>query len=140
MWIVREEEILATCLLDLVARGGKSDNGFRAGSLRNILSRTDVGFNPDGDHRIDCDDEQWEQIVQYDINDNSSGNEERMSSTTKVGGQKRKVVSTDDSLVGFLSKLHAETNSRLDVMSSRIGYEFDLDKARHEVFDKLGTY
>ena len=36
MWTVREEEILAACLIDLVARGWKSDNGFRAGYLGRI--------------------------------------------------------------------------------------------------------
>ena len=99
MWTSREEEILAATLVELVARGWKSDNGFRAGylqkivdsiraefptsdirgtphvtsklqawknnynSLRKILARTGVGFNPHGDFKIDCDDEQWEQIV-----------------------------------------------------------------------------
>ena len=35
--------------------------------------------------------------------------------------------------------LHAETNSRLEVIAARIGYEFDMGKAQSEVFDKLGT-
>ncbi|XP_042055577.1 uncharacterized protein LOC121800082 [Salvia splendens] len=100
MWTIREEEILAATLLDLVARGWKSDNGFRAGylqkiedairaefpntdikgtphvtsrlqawkksytSLCKILGRTGVGFNNDGEYKIDCDNEQWAQIVQ----------------------------------------------------------------------------
>ncbi|KAL1553785.1 hypothetical protein AAHA92_14416 [Salvia divinorum] len=102
MWTLREEEILAATLLELVARGWKSDNGFRAGylskiedsirsefpnsdlkatphitskisswkksyaSLRAILGRSSVGFNTDGDHKIDCDDDQCDQIVQAD--------------------------------------------------------------------------
>ena len=36
MWTVREEEILGACLIDLVARGWKSDNGFRTGYLGKI--------------------------------------------------------------------------------------------------------
>lgn len=36
MWVVREEEILVSSLLELVARGWKSDNGFRAGYLQKI--------------------------------------------------------------------------------------------------------
>ncbi|KAL1566833.1 hypothetical protein AAHA92_02390 [Salvia divinorum] len=48
-------------------------------------------------------------------------------------------MSSDDALMEFLANLHAETNSRLEVISSRIGYEFDLGKARQDVFDKLGT-
>ena len=99
MWVPREEEILASALLDLVAGGWKADNGFRTGYLtkiedslraefpktdlkgtphitskisawkksygilRAILGRTGIGFNSDGDHKIDCTDEQWEQIV-----------------------------------------------------------------------------
>lgn len=101
MWIPREEEIMAATLLDLVARGWKADNGFRAGyqqriedsirtefpnsdikgnpqvtsrilawkkhytSLRGILNRSGVGFTVD--YRIDCDDDQWEQICQVHI-------------------------------------------------------------------------
>ncbi|KAG6399856.1 hypothetical protein SASPL_141341 [Salvia splendens] len=96
LWNAREEEVLAASLLELTARGWKSDNGFRTGylqrieddlrkefpntylkgtphvvskisawkanfnSLRNMLPRTGVGFNPDGTHKIDCSDEQWE--------------------------------------------------------------------------------
>lgn len=36
MWTPREEEILAETLLELVARGWKADNGFRAGYLTKI--------------------------------------------------------------------------------------------------------
>ncbi|KAG6433601.1 hypothetical protein SASPL_105216 [Salvia splendens] len=36
MWTIHEEEILAATLLDLVARGSKSDNGFCASYLRKI--------------------------------------------------------------------------------------------------------
>lgn len=99
MWVQKEEDILAASLLELTARGWKSDNGFRAGYLskieddlraefpktdlrgnphinskigawkksygilRSILSRSGIGFNTDGDYKIDCSDEQWEQIV-----------------------------------------------------------------------------
>ncbi|KAL1543543.1 hypothetical protein AAHA92_20505 [Salvia divinorum] len=151
--------------------------------------RTGIGFNADGDYKIDCDDEQWEQIVkadknaklcapnaaadgvraqqaarsqcnendyhpsfedfpfdvtnpvaeQADINDNSSGNDEMQTSMNKACTLKRKNLSNDDALMEFLANLHAETNSRLEVISSRIGYEFDLGKARQEVFNKLGS-
>ncbi|KAG6390972.1 hypothetical protein SASPL_148718 [Salvia splendens] len=36
MWTTREEDILAYSLLELVAKGWKSDNGFRAGYLGRI--------------------------------------------------------------------------------------------------------
>ncbi|XP_042005245.1 uncharacterized protein LOC121753990 [Salvia splendens] len=250
MWTPREEEILASCLVELVAGGWKSDNGFRAGYLqkiedsiriefpntdiqgtphvtsrisawkksygilRNILARTGVGFNHDGTHKIDCDDEQWAHIVMADKNargmrskswplwgtwqmifgkdrasggaaeevqkaaaelrpqratvsecnennfspstddvldseanggplhtdlhDDGSGNEGRVTSTTTKGtGKKHKVVSSDEAMMDFMAKLHADTNSRLDLVASKIGYEFDLGKARQEVFNKL---
>ncbi|KAG6400215.1 hypothetical protein SASPL_137040 [Salvia splendens] len=254
MWVVREEEILVSSLLELVARGWKSDNGFRAGyqqkveddirkefpnsdikgnphisskitawkknynSLRDILSRSGVGFNVNNDYKIDIDDDQWAQVVAADkdakfmrykswpyweawqcifgkdrakgsgsenidvaatsqraqmasasqtnendyhptfedflgdeIPPNSSGTADKQNSseaqsgqqqavsTTKSGGQKRKQPSSDDALMEFLGNLHAQTNSRLETISSRIGYEFDMGKARQEVFDKLGS-
>lgn len=33
-------------------------------SLMQILDRSGVGFNTDGDYKIDIDDEQWTQVVQ----------------------------------------------------------------------------
>ncbi|KAL1563822.1 hypothetical protein AAHA92_06245 [Salvia divinorum] len=68
----------------------------------------------------------------------SSAHNDQPESTTKSGALKRKLNPSDTSLMEFLGNLHAEINSRLDVISSRIGYEFDLGKARQEVFDKLG--
>ncbi|KAG6424920.1 hypothetical protein SASPL_115343 [Salvia splendens] len=37
-------------------------------SLSAILGRSGVGFNMNGDFKIDCDDDQWEQIVKRDAN------------------------------------------------------------------------
>ncbi|KAG6425273.1 hypothetical protein SASPL_115701 [Salvia splendens] len=37
-------------------------------SLMQILDRSGVGFNADGDFKIDIDDEQWTQVVAKDIN------------------------------------------------------------------------
>ncbi|KAL1545531.1 hypothetical protein AAHA92_22246 [Salvia divinorum] len=251
MWSEREEDILAASLLELVARGWKSDNSFRAGylkriedslrkefpatdlkgtphinskisswkksfnSLQLILTRTGVGFNSHRDYKIDCNDEQWEQIVAADSNakfmrnkswplwdqwnvifgkdratgdtaedipdgaravrtqnevhthdpgndyhvsfddffeeennpplptpdnhhEESTGQSEQHAVRPKQCGKKRKTSSTDAVLMEFLRNLHVETNKRLEVISSRIGYEFDLGKARQEVFDKLG--
>ena len=99
MWTPKEEDILAATLLELIATGWKSDNGFRVGylskmgdslraefpntdlkgtphinskisawkknygCLRSILSRSGVVWNNHGDHKIDCSDDQWDQIV-----------------------------------------------------------------------------
>ncbi|KAG6401889.1 hypothetical protein SASPL_138757 [Salvia splendens] len=236
--------------MELVARGRKLDNGFRAGYLtkiedslraefpntdlkgtphrnskisawkksygllRNILSRSGVGFNNDGEYKIDCSDDQWDQIVKadkdtkfmrtkswtlwetwkfifgkdraygggvenidaaavrlraqmsvesecnendyhpsfedfisnpntpmadHDFHDTSSGNLGKQTSTDRTSPKKRKKMSRDSDLMEFLGNLHAETNTRLDKISNRIGHEFDMAKAREEVFAKLGT-
>ncbi|KAL1545929.1 hypothetical protein AAHA92_22597 [Salvia divinorum] len=69
---------------------------------------------------------------------NSSDNSVKYTSTTKTGSLKRKNETNDADLMHFLSNLHADTNNRLEVIAARIGYEFDLGKARQEVFEKLG--
>ncbi|KAL1559346.1 hypothetical protein AAHA92_09698 [Salvia divinorum] len=73
-------------------------------------------------------------------NHNSSeAHSEQQVSTIKSGSSKHKLSPSDDTLMEFLRYLHAQTNSHLDIIFSRIGYEFDLGEARQEVFDKLGT-
>ncbi|KAG6419001.1 hypothetical protein SASPL_121209 [Salvia splendens] len=159
------------------------------GLLRSILSRTGVGWNHHGDHKFDCSDEQWEQIVQADkeakfmrnkswplwetwktifgkdrasgvaaeeinfipepytpvsnnneLHDDSSDNSGKQASTTETGvPPKRKKPSPDAELMEFLGNLHERTDARLEMISKRIGYEFDMGQARQEVFDKLGT-
>ncbi|KAG6394948.1 hypothetical protein SASPL_145539 [Salvia splendens] len=62
------------------------------------------------------------------------------TSTTKTGvPPKRKKPSPDAELMEFLGNLHERTDARLEMISKRIGYEFDMGQARQEVFDKLGT-
>ncbi|KAG6426932.1 hypothetical protein SASPL_111171 [Salvia splendens] len=251
MWVAREEEILATTLLGLVADGWKSDNGFRSGYLtkiedslraefpntdlkgtphitskisawkksygilRAILGHTGIGFNADGDYKIHCTDEQWEQIVAADtdakfmrtkswpywetwkcifgkdrasrlgaetldkaakrvraqmaggsqvydndyhpslddiefdtsppleqtpdVNDTASRQSDKEMSSVKTTSVKRKRDMGDAPLMEYLGHLHAETNARLEMISKRIGYEFDCMKAREDVFDKLCT-
>ncbi|KAG6388822.1 hypothetical protein SASPL_150258 [Salvia splendens] len=191
LWNHRKEEILGVTLVELVALGWKSDNGFRSrylqrcedsirqefpttdikrtpnivskitswknsySSLRNILERSGVGFSVNGDYKIDIDDDQWEQVVQVrfeqtpppDENDgdedplvapNSSTNIDKPISGTKAGSSKWKASDSDGSLMVFLANLHAETNARLEAISTKIGYEFNIGLARHAVFKKLG--
>ncbi|KAL1558483.1 hypothetical protein AAHA92_08942 [Salvia divinorum] len=73
------------------------------------------------------------------VNSSSAPTEQLQVFTTPSSSQKRKIPHSDDVIMEFLGNLHAQKNSRLDIISSRIGYEFDLGKARQEVFDKLGT-
>ncbi|KAG6388828.1 hypothetical protein SASPL_150264 [Salvia splendens] len=215
LWNHRKEEILGVTLVELVALGWKSDNGFRSrylqrcedsirqefpttdikrtpnivskitswknsySSLRNILERSGVGFSVNGDYKIDIDDDQWEQVVQplwetwklifgkdratgggagtlpdaanrvrmaagrhseWDplVAPNSSTNIDKPISGTKAGSSKWKASDSDGSLMVFLANLHAETNARLEAISTKIGYEFNIGLARHAVFKKLG--
>ncbi|KAG6385471.1 hypothetical protein SASPL_154306 [Salvia splendens] len=71
IWTVREEEILAASMLELLARGWKSVNGFRAGysgKIEDSLLWSGMGFNSDKQYMIECDDDQWEAIVQVRSN------------------------------------------------------------------------
>ncbi|KAG6434005.1 hypothetical protein SASPL_105624 [Salvia splendens] len=64
-WTDCEEAVLISALKELVALGWKSDNG-NYNLLSNILDRSGVGFNVHGDFKIDCSDDQWDQIVKQD--------------------------------------------------------------------------
>ena len=67
--------------------------------------------------------------------DTSIGGSGKQTSTTKSGSRnKRKVNGPDSALMEFLANLHHDTNSHLEVISARIGYEFDLGEARKVVF------
>ncbi|KAG6385390.1 hypothetical protein SASPL_154225 [Salvia splendens] len=61
--------------------------------------------------------------------------ENKLPQTKFTKGHKQ---GSDSFLMEFLSNLHAETNSELEMIPARIGYKFDLGKARREVFYKLG--
>ncbi|KAG6410839.1 hypothetical protein SASPL_128908 [Salvia splendens] len=67
----------------------------------------------------------------------SSGNTDKQPTVGKSAGEKRKTSSSDQLLMDFLGNLHAETNSRLTELSSKIGYDYDLGQARQSVFEKL---
>ncbi|KAG6410976.1 hypothetical protein SASPL_129049 [Salvia splendens] len=54
------------------------------------------------------------------------------------GARKRKRGDALDGLIDVLGKLHEDTNARLDRLSDRIGYEFDVTKARKEIFQMMG--
>ncbi|KAL1549473.1 hypothetical protein AAHA92_17575 [Salvia divinorum] len=231
MWSDREEEILASALMELVVRGWKSDNGFRAGyltqleqslrmefpstdikgtphitskisawkksynSLQAILSRSGIGFNVHGNHKIDCEDEQWEQIVHMDSNakfmrykswpfweqwktifgkDRATGGvAEDIDFAAKVlrsqnAGDTQGIdndyhvsfedfIAEDSTPVRVVPENHDDStaHSEQHVANKRIsgakrkinssdvdlmiGYEFDLGKARQEIFTMLGN-
>ncbi|KAG6394543.1 hypothetical protein SASPL_145132 [Salvia splendens] len=82
-------------------------------------------------------------LQHQNVADSEYSNDYHSESTlwnSNKGGKKHKIIYSDDSaLMEFLGKLHADTNTRLEMISARIGYEFDIGKARQEVFDKLGS-
>ena len=53
--------------------------------------------------------------------------------------KKRKRGDAFDGLIDVTGKLHDDTNARLDRLSARIGYEFDVTKARKEVFQMMSS-
>ncbi|KAG6405281.1 hypothetical protein SASPL_132868 [Salvia splendens] len=182
-------------------------------SLSAILARSGVGFNMNRDFKIDCDDDQWEQIVKCDANargmrhrswhlwddwkvlfgkdravgtvakdtfdahdnyagrtpssqqdvrlgspvesgeysaanpspqqrpmanpDESTGQSIDHSLQTKKSGSKRNASSPPVGLIEMLGRMQDDTNDRLDKLTNRIGFEFDLSEARKEVIDIL---
>ncbi|KAL1544818.1 hypothetical protein AAHA92_21621 [Salvia divinorum] len=182
-------------------------------SLCGILGRSGIGFNLNNDYKIDCDNDQWEQIIKADNNARvmrfkswpmwdawqeifgkdravgttaedllemskevhsngtpnlESGGSEYVASTDAPSGanpqnnnkspqgddqsasdsgyktqsakkknKKRKGVERSDILLEMLAKSNEDINSRLDKLTNRIGYEFDVSKSRKEVFGIL---
>ncbi|XP_042059997.1 uncharacterized protein LOC121804499 [Salvia splendens] len=191
-----------------------------------MLDRSGVGFNSDGDWKIECNDDQWAQIVKADSNarymrykswpfyndwkyiygkDRAAGllcegmtqafakmgaapspsggvssptggvpspmrephpdvynvnledlytQEEIQESlnpdtgcessykshtTSNKPNRKRKAGSALESILEAMSKMNEDTNQRLDTLTTRIGYEFDLSAKRTEVSTLLRT-
>lgn len=69
--------------------------------------------------------------------DESTGQSQQPVATQKQRPKKRKADSSDAALLEFLANLHDETNKRLEVISTRIGYEFDMGQARQDVYEKV---
>ncbi|KAG6433154.1 hypothetical protein SASPL_104762 [Salvia splendens] len=68
----------------------------------------------------------------------SLGNTNREKAARTTGGKKRKADHSIDGLIELLGKMNDATNARLESLSHRIGYEFDLSKSQKEVFAELG--
>lgn len=63
---------------------------------------------------------------------------ERAAPLPKRSNKKRKGDDGLDRMYTLLHKMHEDANSRLQLLSTRIGYEVDLSQARKDVFDRLG--
>ncbi|XP_057798099.1 uncharacterized protein LOC131014226 isoform X2 [Salvia miltiorrhiza] len=182
-------------------------------SLWNILKTSGVGFNVDGKHMIDCDDEQWENFVRVDNSvsnyrkkswplledwkiifgkDRATGDEaedlmeashemyrkldtsqpnadddyrvsledlfengeagdnvshtqvheESVTAEKEVRGcgkKRRRSATFDDRFFEALHEINRGTETRLDTISSKMGYDYDISKARKEVFAQLSA-
>ncbi|XP_047945053.1 uncharacterized protein LOC125191691 isoform X2 [Salvia hispanica] len=188
-------------------------------SLSNILNRSGIGFNSDGGHRIECNDDQWAQIVKADshaknmrykawpyyedwktifgkdraaggraeevaeadevlhgpaasVADESKPNmspfhlddfytEEQINEGLQYDGQgyaasldndvtttpnlaapkkalrKRKVEDLMELMLNAMNKMNENTSDRLNTLSMRIGYDYDLSAKRVEVAKML---
>ncbi|KAL8554160.1 hypothetical protein ACS0TY_002397 [Phlomoides rotata] len=65
IWTSRKEKVLINALKDLVNKGWKSDNGFRAGYLSKFHTTTGVGFNTTTS-QLECTDDEWDSVVKRD--------------------------------------------------------------------------
>ncbi|KAG6424332.1 hypothetical protein SASPL_114747 [Salvia splendens] len=85
-WSIREEEVLLDKLSYHIQDFPTEKN---YGSLSGILGRSGVGFNLTNDFKIDCDNEQWEQIITADKNVRNmrfNGGSEYVASTDAPSG------------------------------------------------------
>lgn len=78
-----------------------------------------------------------DQTASDNDNETQSAQKKTPQSAQKKN-KKRKVVDRSDILLEMLAKSNEDINSRLDKLTNRIGYEFDVSKARKEVFPILG--
>lgn len=69
--------------------------------------------------------------------DESTGQSIGDSLQTKKSGSKRKAFGPPVGLIEMLGRMQDDTNERLDKLTNRIGFEFDLSEARKEVIDIL---
>lgn len=52
-------------------------------------------------------------------------------------GEEKETRGQDDGVLTLMGQIHTNINDRLEEISARIGYEFDLITKRAEVFDQL---
>ncbi|XP_042054475.1 uncharacterized protein LOC121799200 [Salvia splendens] len=71
-------------------------------------------------------------------NDRTDGVYSNVVDSEHTGANKHKRGDALDGLIDVIGKLHEDTNARLDRLLARIGYEFDVTKARKDVFHMMG--
>ncbi|KAG6387464.1 hypothetical protein SASPL_152654 [Salvia splendens] len=147
----REEEVMIMALHDTVASGWRADNSDPIStwkrdyhSLSLILSRSRIGFNSDGRHRIECNDEQWAQIVKACLRElyphytraifGESGTKSVPSPmASKKAIRKRKPEGVLESMLEAMTKMNEDTSECLKILSTPFRYNFNLSAKRVEV-------
>lgn len=125
------------------ASGEPAEDMEEARRSHGVSETDDANRGYNSDYNVTFDENSPEMPIGYneatDHGENSTTQSTSIpTSNTKRASRKRKNSDDSDGLLQLLEKLHTETNSRLDNLSARIGYEIDIGKARQAVFEQLG--
>ncbi|KAL1540204.1 hypothetical protein AAHA92_24590 [Salvia divinorum] len=110
-------------------------------SINGLDGHDNIGnMRVDGDYHVNLEDILANENAQDTIPNNAAEDtqEKRDNPPPKRSTKKRKVGDAMDGFVDLFTKMHEDNNSRMDVLSNRIGYEVDLSKARNELYERLG--
>ncbi|KAG6385343.1 hypothetical protein SASPL_154176 [Salvia splendens] len=162
-WSFREEEILMYALKELVALGWKFDNGFRLGYLSRIeeaikkeFLHSDLKGNPHNDPnarfmrykswplwndwKMVFDKDRASGDVAHDTNDAFDHLFRQTHVDTGIDGIEVNGFKDYSTLeIPPLNEMQEDTNLRLDRLTDKISYDFDVSKSQKEVFEKLGA-
>ena len=98
---------------------------------------------PDSDY-VGSMDENWVNLGSPAIAASESAGEspegvDRGAPGTSKKAKRAKLSTHIGGMVDLLKQIHDDSNTRLEMLSTRIGYEVDLSKARKDVYEVLST-
>ncbi|KAL8469252.1 hypothetical protein ACS0TY_032178 [Phlomoides rotata] len=135
VWTMRVERAPICALKELVAKGWKSDNGFRTG----YLNKLENGVNYVN-----------EESLPIAINEEAANNDDQEANNISrhannpspliATGRKRKSTSdtTIEPMIRMLGDFYNSTGQRLYKIVNRIGYDHDMGTECKLLFEKLG--
>lgn len=80
-----------------------------------------------------------DEILSADKGENSFSQSQQPDEVPKNKAKKRKSSDGIETVCTLLKEISRNTNSRLETLANRIGYDYDVGKARKEVSEKLGA-
>lgn len=80
-----------------------------------------------------------EQPIPTDTEDSEATSYRHAAGTSKLPRKRKQADSIDKTLCELLTQMQRDTNSRLESIAHRIGYQSDLGQARKEVWAMLET-